>query len=99
MALIFRDYLETKALIFYLESCLGSRESSLMCRALKLGQNHINEPKIPYRELMSWFEALSLVHFGQILTARSTQLPLYIVGRTTNNGPPQMSFHMTSLFR
>jgi hypothetical protein len=30
--------------------------------------------------------------------ARSMQLPLYIVGRTTNNGPPQTSFHMTSFF-
>jgi hypothetical protein len=40
----------------------------------------------------------SLVHLGQILMARSTQLPLYIVGRMTNNRPPQTSFHMTSLF-
>jgi hypothetical protein len=41
----------------------------------------------------------TLVHLGQIPMARSTQLPLYIVGRMTNNGPPQTSFHMTSLFR
>jgi hypothetical protein len=41
----------------------------------------------------------SLVHLGQIPMVRSTQLPLYIVGRTTNIDPPQTSFHMTSLFR
>jgi hypothetical protein len=31
--------------------------------------------------------------------ARSMQLPLSIVGRPTNLGPPQTSFHMTSFFR
>jgi hypothetical protein len=41
----------------------------------------------------------TLLHLGQILTARSTQLPLSIVGRPTNLGPPQTSFHMTSFFR
>jgi hypothetical protein len=41
----------------------------------------------------------SLVHLGQIPTARSTQLPLSIVGRPTNLGPPQTSFHRTSFFR
>jgi hypothetical protein len=41
----------------------------------------------------------SLLHLGQIPTARSTQLPLSIVGRPTNLGPPQTSFHMTSFFR
>jgi hypothetical protein len=40
-----------------------------------------------------------LLHLGQIPTARSTQLPLSIVGRPTNLGPPQTSFHMTSFFR
>jgi len=41
----------------------------------------------------------TLVHLGQILTAHSTQFLLYIIRRTTNNGPPQTSFHITSLFR
>jgi hypothetical protein len=41
----------------------------------------------------------SLLHLGQILMARSMQLPLSIVGRPTNLGPPQTSFHMTSFFR
>jgi hypothetical protein len=45
------------------------------------------------------FKALTLLHLGQIPTARSTQLPLSIVGRPTNLGPPQTSFHMTSFFR
>jgi hypothetical protein len=40
-----------------------------------------------------------LVHLGQILMERSTQFPLYIVGRMKNNGPPQTSFHMTLLSR
>jgi hypothetical protein len=42
---------------------------------------------------------LALLHLGQISTARSTQLPLSIVGRPTNLGPPQTSFHMMSFFR
>jgi hypothetical protein len=41
----------------------------------------------------------SLLHLGQILMARSMQFPLSIVGRPTNLGPPQTSFHMTSFFR
>jgi hypothetical protein len=41
----------------------------------------------------------TLLHLGQIPMARSTQLPLSIVGRPTNLGPPQTSFHMTSFFR
>jgi hypothetical protein len=41
----------------------------------------------------------SLLHLGQIPTACSTQLPLSIVERPTNLGPPQTSFHMTSFFR
>jgi hypothetical protein len=41
----------------------------------------------------------TLLHLGQIPTARSTQLPLSIVGRPTNLRPPQTSFHMTSFFR
>jgi hypothetical protein len=41
----------------------------------------------------------TLLHLGQIPTACSTQLPLSIVGRPTNLGPPQTSFHMTSFFR
>jgi hypothetical protein len=45
------------------------------------------------------FEQYSLLHLGQIPTTRSTQLPLSIVGRPTNLGPPQTSFHMTSFFR
>jgi hypothetical protein len=44
-------------------------------------------------------EEITLVHLGQIPMAHSMQLPLYIVGRTTNNGTPQTSFHMMSLFR
>jgi hypothetical protein len=44
-------------------------------------------------------EARSLLHLGQIPTARSTQLPLSIFGRPTNLRPPQTSFHMTSFFR
>jgi hypothetical protein len=40
-----------------------------------------------------------ILHLGQIPTARSTQLPLSIVGRPTNLGPPQTSFHRTSFFR
>jgi hypothetical protein len=41
----------------------------------------------------------SLLHLGEIPTARSTQLPLSIVVRPTNLGPPQTLFHMTSFFR
>ena len=44
-------------------------------------------------------EARSLLHLGQISTTHSTQLPLSIVGRSTNLRPPQTSFHMTSFFR
>jgi hypothetical protein len=46
-----------------------------------------------------YFGLFGLLHLGQIPTARSTQLPLSIVGRPTNLGPPQTSFHMTSFFR
>jgi hypothetical protein len=41
----------------------------------------------------------SLLHLGQIPTTRSTQLPLSILGRPKNLGPPQTLFHMMSFFR
>jgi len=41
----------------------------------------------------------TLVHLGQIPRVPSTKFPLYIIGRMTNNRPPQTSFHMTSLFQ
>jgi hypothetical protein len=44
-------------------------------------------------------EAVSLLHLGQIPMVCSTQLPLSIVRRSTNLGPPQTSFHMTSFFQ
>jgi hypothetical protein len=61
----------------------------LMSLGMEVWQSVVDGYKIP----------TTLVHLGQIPTVRSTQLPLYIVGRMTNNEPPQTSFHMMSLFR
>jgi hypothetical protein len=70
--------------------CHNFGHKSIDCRL----RNYEPDSKSPVENVK-----FSLLHLGQILTARSTQLPLSIVGRPTNLGPPQTSFHMMSFFR
>jgi hypothetical protein len=70
--------------------CHNFGHKSIDCRL----RNYEPDSKSPVENVK-----FSLMHLGQILMARSMQLPLSIVGRPKNLGPPQTSFHMMSFFR